>query len=128
MSKKKINKEKLTRREEEIMQIIWKLGRAFPKEIMEYLTKPIPPYNTILSMVRKLESNGWLAFKKFGKSHQYFPLVEKKDYSQGLFSKLYQDYLGGSKEMLLSYFMKEEDVDIAELEKLVKELKKKNKN
>lgn len=128
MNKKIRNTSKLTHREEEIMQIIWRLGSAFPKEIMEYLTKPIPPYNTILSMIRKLESNGWLAFKKFGKSHQYYPLVAKKDYSKSLFSKLYNEYLGGSKEMLMSYFMKEENVDIAELEKLVKELKKAQKN
>jgi len=127
MSKKKTNPSKLTNKEEEIMQIIWKLGSAFPKEIMEYLTKPIPPYNTILSMIRKLEANGWLAFRKFGKSHQYYPLIEKDDYSQSLFTKLYKEYLGGSKELLLSYFMKEEDVDIKELEKLVKELKKNNK-
>ncbi len=128
MKSKNSNKSKLTHREEEIMQIIWKLGSAFPKEIMEYLTEPIPPYNTILSMIRKLEANGWLAFKKFGKSHQYYPLVDKKDYSQSLFSKLYNEYLGGSKEMLMSYFMKEENVDIAELEQLVKELKKAQKN
>ena len=127
MAKKKNNREKLTHREEEIMQIVWNLGKAFPKEIMEYLTKPIPPYNTILSMVRKLESNGWLAFKKFGKSHQYYPLIQKKEYSKSLFSKWYTDYLGGSKELLMSYFMKEEDVDIAELEQLVKDLKKAKK-
>ncbi len=127
MSKKKTDREKLTRREEEIMQIIWRLGKAFPKEIMEFLREPLPPYNTVLSMIRKLEGNGWIGFTKFGKSHQYFPLVEKKDYSKGLFTKLYKDYLGGSKELLLSYFMKEEDVDIKELEELVKELKK-NKN
>lgn len=127
MVRKKKNSEKLTHREEEIMQIIWRLGKAFPKEIMEYLSKPVPPYNTILSMVRKLESNGWLSFKKFGKSHQYYPLVEKKDYSQSLFSKLYTDYLGGSREVLMSYFMKEDDVDIAELEQLVQDLKKAKK-
>lgn len=126
MAQKK-NNEKLTHREEEIMQIIWKLGKAFPKEIMEYLSKPVPPYNTILSMVRKLESNGWLSFKKFGKSHQYFPLIDKKDYSQSLFSKLFTDYLGGSRELLMSYFMKEDDVDIAELEQLVEDLKKAEK-
>ena len=126
MAQKK-NSEKLTHREEEIMQIIWKLGKAFPKEIMEYLSKPVPPYNTILSMVRKLESNGWLSFKKFGKSHQYFPLIDKKDYSQSLFSKLYTDYLGGSRELLMSYFMKEDDVDIAELEQLIQDLKKAKK-
>lgn len=127
MAEKKKNSGKLTHREEEIMQIIWRLGKAFPKEIMEYLSKPVPPYNTILSMVRKLESNGWLSFKKFGKSHQYYPLVEKKEYSQSLFSKLYTDYLGGSREVLMSYFMKEDDVDIAELEQLVQDLKKAKK-
>lgn len=128
MNKKKIAKSRLSNREEEIMQIIWRLGSAFPKEIMEYLSKPIPPYNTILSMVRKLEANGWLAFKKFGKSHQYYPLIAKKDYSQSLFTKLYNDYLGGSKEMLMSHFMNEDNVDIEELEQLIKDLKKAKKN
>jgi len=127
MARKKNNSEKLTYREEEIMQIVWKLEKAFPKEIMEYLSKPVPPYNTILSMIRKLESNGWLSFTKFGKSHQYYPLIEKKDYSQSLFSKLYTDYLGGSREVLMSYFMKEDDVDISELEQLVQDLKRDKK-
>lgn len=114
---------KLNNKEEEIMQIIWKLGKAFPKEILAYLKPPASPYNTVLSIIRKLEKEGWISFKKFGKSHQYYPLINKKDYSRSLFNKLYKDYLGGSKEMLLSYFMKEEDLNPEELEDLIKTIK-----
>lgn len=117
---------RLTTKEEEIMNIMWKLGKAFPKEIMAYIKKPLPPYNTVLSLIRKLEKDGWLGYQKFGKSHQYYPKVLKKEYSKSLFKKLYQDYMGGSREMLLSYFMKEENVDIKELEQLVKDIKAKN--
>lgn len=63
--------------EEEIMQLFWELEKAFPKEIIAYLKEPIPPYNTVLSTIRKLEKEGYLAFRRFGKSHQYYPLVKK---------------------------------------------------
>lgn len=110
--------------EEQIMNLFWKLGKAFPKEIVAYLNEPKPPYNTILSTIRKLEKEGWLSYKVFGKSHQYYPIIEKKQFNKSVFSKLYRQYLEGSKNTLLSYFMEEEKIDVEELEELVKALKK----
>lgn len=110
--------------EEEIMTIFWKLGKAFPKEVINYMEEPIPPYNTVLSTIRKLEKDGWLSYRVFGKTHQYFPLIEKSDFSKSVFSKLYRQFMGSNKNSLLSYFMQEEKMDIKELEKLVKSLNK----
>ncbi|MEZ4912008.1 MAG: BlaI/MecI/CopY family transcriptional regulator [Saprospiraceae bacterium] len=111
--------------EEEIMQIFWKLGKAFPKEIIAYLHEPQPPYNTVLSTIRKLEKEGWLSYRVFGKSHQYYPIIEQKQFNKSVFSKFFQKLLNGDRSKLLSYFMEEEDIDIKELESLVKSLKNK---
>ena len=76
--------------EEQIMELFWKLGKAFPKEIITYLEEPKPPYNTILSTIRKLEKDGWLGYKVFGKSHQYFPIIGKKQFNKSIFSKFFK--------------------------------------
>ena len=112
--------------EEEIMQLFWELEKAFPKEIIAYLKEPIPPYNTVLSTIRKLEKEGYLAFRRFGKSHQYYPLVKKGEYSISFFKKLYHKYLNSNKAELLSYFMEEEDLDTEDIKKLLKSMKDKN--
>ena len=109
--------------EEQIMELFWKLGKAFPKEIITYLEEPKPPYNTILSTIRKLEKDGWLGYKVFGKSNQYFPIIGKKQFNKSIFSKFFKTQLGGDRSSLLSYFMEEEKIDINELEELVKSLK-----
>jgi len=109
--------------EEQIMQILWKLKKGFPKEILDDMKSPLP-YNTILSTIRKLEKDKFLGFNKFGKSHQYFPLVSKKDYSKSIYRSFFRDYLGSSKEQLLSFFMEEEDIDPKEIQQLIKKLKK----
>jgi predicted transcriptional regulator len=114
---------KFSATEEQIMQILWKIQKGFPKEILRYMESPLP-YNTILSTIRKLEKEGYLGFTKFGKSHQYFPIISKKDYSKSLFKNFFRNYLGGSKEQLLSFFMEEENVDTKEIQQLIKKLKK----
>ncbi|MBK8701471.1 MAG: BlaI/MecI/CopY family transcriptional regulator [Saprospiraceae bacterium] len=112
--------------EEDIMQLFWQLGKAFPKEIMAFLKDPKPPYNTVLSTIRKLEKEGNLAYTRFGKSHQYYPLIKKEDYLRSFFKKFYHTYLKSNKSELLSYFMEEEELDLKELKKIVKALNQKN--
>ena len=109
--------------EEEIMSIIWRLEKAFPKEIIAGLRQPAPPYNTVLSAIRKLEKEGWLSYKTFGKSHQYYPVTKLSEYNRSLFSKLYHNFMQANKVSFLSYFMQEEKMEIHELEELVKSLK-----
>jgi predicted transcriptional regulator len=115
---------RLSKLEEEILDVLWKLNKAFPKVLITYLKEPKPPYNTILSAIRKLEKDGYIGFNKYGKSHEYYPILKKEEYSKSLFQKLFHDIVGGSKQSLVSYFMKSENINIEELENIIEQLKK----
>jgi BlaI family transcriptional regulator, penicillinase repressor len=110
--------EELTRTEERIMQIIWDLGRCFVKDIIEKLEEPKPPYNTISSVVRILEGKGYVGYKAYGKTHEYFALVPKEDYGKQSFRKVFANYFDNSAENLLSFMVNEEKLSEAEIEKL----------
>ena len=115
---------RLSKLEEDILNKLWKLERAFPKVLITYLKKPVPPYNTVLSSIRKLEKLGYVGYKKYGKSHEYYPILKKEEYSKSLFKKLFHELLDGSNETMLSYFMKEEKINIEEMEELIRKMKK----
>ncbi|MDB4539272.1 BlaI/MecI/CopY family transcriptional regulator [Saprospiraceae bacterium] len=110
---------RLNSREEEIMNIFWKLKKAFPKEIINQLDDPNQAYNTILSIIRKLEKDGFIDHHKIGKTHQYFPTISKRHYQKSLMGHLLKDYFGGSPEKLLSFFIKEEKISKKELQEIL---------
>lgn len=125
--------ESLTSAEEHVMQIIWELKSAFVKEIIAEYPDPKPPYNTVSSVVRILEKKGFVDYKAYGKTHQYFPVVAKKDYSKRSFKDLLGNYFEGSYKSLVSFIVNEEplsEAEILELEKLIKKqrMAKQNKN
>ena len=113
--------------EEEIMEALWSLDKGFLKEILPMLKPPVPPYNTILSMIRKLEKEGYIGFRVFGKSHQYHPIISKKEYKRIAFKSVFKRQFDYSPVALFSFFVKEENVDIGKLDKLLKNLKKEKK-
>ena len=115
--------QKLTHREEEIMRILWDLRKAFVKEIIEHMGEQKAPYNTVSSVVRKLETMGMVGYEAFGKTHRYYPILEKENYRKASFSSLMSNYFGGSPAQLLSYFVKEEKLSQEEIEQLLSELK-----
>ena len=115
----------LTRAEEEVMQILWKLDRAFVKEIIKEMDEPKPAYNTVSTIIRILEKKGFVAFEAFGKTHQYYPLVKKKEYSSQVLDKMVHRYFGGSAERLLSFFVKDQDVSVNDLEEILKTIDQK---
>ena len=106
------------------MQILWRLKTAFVKEIMAELPKPKPPVTTVSSIVRKLETEGLIGHEAFGKTHRYFPILKKEDYRKSSFLKLVKNYFGGSPEQVLSFFLKEEQVDPKEIDRLLDKIKK----
>lgn len=111
--------EELTKTEERIMQIIWDLGRCLVRDIIEKMPdEPKPPYNTISSVVRLLESKGFLSYKAYGKTYEYFPIISKEEYGQRTFKKVFADYFDNSVENLLSFMVKEENMTLEEIEKL----------
>ncbi|MDJ1500341.1 BlaI/MecI/CopY family transcriptional regulator [Xanthocytophaga agilis] len=114
----------LTRAEEEVMQILWKLNKGFVKDIIELLPEPKPAYNTVSTIVRILETKGFIGHNAYGKTHEYYPLISKTDYTRFYFKNFLKGYFGGSFAGLVSFFAKEEDVDLKELEELLKNVPK----
>lgn len=117
----------LTKAEEEIMQILWKLNKAFVKEIVEEMPDPKPHYNTVSTIIKILVDKGFVKYDAFGKSNRYYPAVAKEDYSKGSMNQLVQKYFNGSFTNMLSFFVKEKDLDVQDLEDILKELKKSSK-
>ncbi len=105
------------------MQILWRLEKAFVREIRDEMQEPKPPVTTVSSIVRKLEDRGLIGYESFGKAHRYFPVLAKEEYRKSSFNKLLNQYFKGSAEELLSFFVKEEAMDMEELNKLLEKIK-----
>lgn len=120
---------RLTRTEEQVMQIIWKLEKAFVKEIIAEMEKPKPPYNTISSVVRILEKKGFVDHEAFGKTHRYFPIISKEQYAGFALKQLVGGYFGNSYKSLVNFFASDatDGPPIEELEDMLKEIKKARK-
>lgn len=123
--------ETLTKKEEQIMQILWNLKKGFVNDIIDELPEPKPPYNTVSSIVRILESKGFVDYKAYGKSHQYFPIITKAAYRKFAFKQMISSYFDGSYEKVVSFLVSDEENKLSEqeakeLEKLTKILKKKS--
>lgn len=119
--------EPLTTTEERIMQVLWDLESAFVKDVIAKLPAPKPPYNTVSSVIRLLEKKGYVDHKAYGKTYEYFPIVEKKDYSKRTFKDLLGKYFEGSYKSLVSFIVNEEKLseqEISELEELIKNQRK----
>lgn len=116
---------RLTEKEEPVMQVLWQLGRAFVKEIVAELPEPKPPVTTVSSIVRKLESEGFVGHESFGKTYRYFPRVSKSDYRKSYFQEVLDNYFGGSPEKVLSFFVQEEKLDPDEINELLDRIRRK---
>lgn len=120
----KNNFKTLTKAEEEIMQILWQQEHSFIKDIVDAMPEPKPHYNTVSTIVKILVDKGFVDFESFGKSNRYFPLVQKDQYSKGSMKQMVGRYFEGSFANMLSFFAKEKDITVQELEDILKELKK----
>jgi len=107
---------RLTKAEEEVMQILWDLKEAFVNELIEKFPEPKPAYNTVSTIVRILEKKGFVAHKAFGKTHQYYPLMSKKEYADKHFSHFIQKYFSNSYQSLVSFLTHQEKLDIKDME------------
>lgn len=116
----------LTKAEEDIMHILWQLQKANVKQIIEELPEPKPAYNTVSTIVRILESKGFVSYEKQGKGHLYFPILKQQEYSNQSIHKLVDSYFQGSFKSMVSFFMKKNDINLKELESVLKEINKKD--
>jgi len=118
MSKKAIKE--LTRAEEEVMQVLWQIEKGFVNDILEYFPEPKPAYNTVSTIVRILEKKGFVGHRAFGKTHQYFPLIRKKEYTRNYFRGVMHNYFGNSYKALASFLTSDKNISVRELEEMKK--------
>lgn len=110
----------LTKAEEQVMHILWEIKKGFVKDILEKMPAPKPAYNTVSTIVRILEKKEFVGYTAYGKTHEYFPLIEKNEYRSFYLKTMISGYFGGSFERLVSFFAKDNDMDIHEMEELLK--------
>jgi predicted transcriptional regulator len=114
--------QRLTKTEEEVMQMIWELERCTVSDIRKQYTENVPPHSTVSSVVRILEKKGYVGHKAYGRTYEYYPLIAKEDYSHRRVQKIVGDYFEGSAANLVSFLLKEQEVDKDELKDLLKTL------
>lgn len=115
----------LTKAEEQIMQILWDLEEASVKEVIDKFPKPKPAYNTVSTIIRILETKEFVSHKAVGRGFVYHPIIEKETYSNQSLHKLMNGYFNGSFKSMVSFFVKENKMDVKELESILKEVNKK---
>lgn len=114
----------LTKAEEQIMQILWQLEEAFVNDIVDKMPEPKPAYNTVSTIVRILEKKGFVDHKAYGKTHQYYPLISKTDYTRSFMKNFMGSYFGNSFREMVSFFAKHDNMSVSEIETLMEDVKK----
>lgn len=110
----------LTRAEEEVMQILWSLGKGFVNDLLDHFPEPKPAYNTVSTIIRILEKKGFVDHKAYGKTHQYFPLVSKQDYTRHFMGNVVKGYFDNSLRKMVSFFTGEASMSMKEMEEIRK--------
>ncbi len=112
-------KQRLTPKEEELLQVLWRLQKAFVKEIIAELPEPRPHYNTVSTIVRKMVDKGFVGYESFGNTHRYYPLVSKKTYTENFMQKALRNYFDNSYKNMVSFFAKEQKISADELREII---------
>ena len=113
---------KLTKKEEEIMNLFWDKGAMFVRELLEHYDEPKPHFNTLSTMVRNLEANGYVSHKAYGNSYQYYPVVTREDYAGRTFKGVISSYFNNSYLSAVSALVKEEKITVEELKELIEQI------
>ena len=113
---------RLTKAEEEIMLILWKLGESTIRDVMTELNQPETPYTTVSTVVRVLEKKEFVGHKAVGTTYLYYPLVPKKEYLRGYLTGIVSNYFDGSFSRMAAFFARENDLDMGELHELITEI------
>lgn len=102
------------------MQILWKIGKGFVKDLLEHFDEPKPAYNTVSTIVRILQEKGFVAHKAYGRTHEYYPLISKSEYSKSHLTNFVNDYFSSSFQNMVSFFAKEKRISVREMEEIMK--------
>ena len=114
---------KLAKREEQIMQVYWELGKAFIKEVIPHLPDPKPHYNSVATMVKILEEKGFLDHESVGNVYRYFPIITRDDYQKHAMKDIVSQYFDNSYPRMLAFFAKEQNLTEDELQEILHMIK-----
>ena len=114
----------LTRAEEQVMQFLWRMDKAFVKDIVEKMPEPKPAYNTVSTIIRILEKKGFVGHNAYGKTHEYFPLIGRKEYTRLFMKNFMRNYFSGSFQEMVSFFAREDNMSITELDEMIEDVKR----
>ncbi|MBN8641476.1 MAG: BlaI/MecI/CopY family transcriptional regulator [Flavobacteriales bacterium] len=117
--------QKLTNKEEEIMHILWKLKKAFVKDVLAEITEDQPHYNTLSTIIRNLEEKGFVSHNAYGNTHQYFPVVSMEDYRKRFMNTAIENYFNNSYKSMVSFFAQEDKISAEELREILEIIEKK---
>ena len=114
----------LTKAEEQIMQLLWEQEKAFVKDIIEMIPDPKPAYNTVSTIIRILEKKGFVGHNAYGKTHEYYPLISRKEYTRTYMRNFMKNYFSGSFQEMVSFFAKEDEMSVSDLDELIEDVKR----
>jgi len=110
----------LTRAEEQVMQVLWKIKKGFVWDVLEHFDDPKPAYNTVSTIIRILQDKGFVDHKTYGRTHEYFPVISKEDYSKMHLTIFVKDYFSSSFGNMVSFFAKENRISVKEMEEIMR--------
>lgn len=117
--------QKLTKTEEDIMQLLWDLERATVSDLLEKIEEPRPPHSTVSSVVRILERKGYVDHKAYGKTYEYFPIIAKSDYGRRSLTEVLSNYFDGSVSRLVSHLVEDKKLSEGDMQAIMKKLNEK---
>lgn len=112
----------LTKAEEQIMQILWEIEKGFIRDILDHLDEPKPAYTTVATIVKILERKGFVAYKAYGKAHQFYPLIFKSEYSKVQVNSLFGRFFKSSIKDVVTYFADNNKVSVSDIDEAIKAL------
>lgn len=118
-----MKQKEMTKAEEQVMQIIWKLEKCMINDLLSHFPEPKPAYTTVSTIVRILEKKGFVSHKAYGNTHEYFPVVSKEKYTRDYFKGFLKGYFSDSFSNLVSFFSRNDEIDVREMEAIMKMLK-----
>jgi len=120
----------LTKAEEKIMKLLWKLEKGFIKDIIEKMPEPKPPYNSVSTIVRVLVKKEIVGFNKYGGTYEYYPLITKDEYRKSQLGNIVNGYFNNSLSQVVNFFSESKNIKIDEVDEAIKMLEdlKKKKN
>lgn len=117
--------QKLTKAEEDVMRLLWDLGRGTVSDLLQRFEGEKPPHSTVSSVVRILETKGYVGHKAYGKTYEYFPLVTREEYGRRSLGDVLRNYFDGSVSRLVSHLAEEEKLSPEKVDELLRILDKK---